>query len=145
MNNSGIRADVTAGPLTKKDLFTVMPFRNILTTFQLSGRQLKDVVLHCLKEREGISFSGIRCTWKKMAGHEPTIVSMMIDGNQVDDNRMYSCAASDYFVGEAKRYIGVEITQPIFLQQTVFQALESAARSAGEIDSKVEHRIQEIH
>ena len=145
MNNSGIRADVSAGPLTKKDLFAVMPFRNILTTFQLSGKQLRDVVLHCLGEREGISFSGITCTWKKGPGHEPEIVSMMIDGKPLDDNRMYACAASDYFVGEAKRYIGVEIAQPIFLHQTVFQALESAARNAGVIDSNVEHRIQEIH
>lgn len=145
MNNSGIRADVSAGPLTKKDLFEVMPFRNILTTFQLSGKQLKDVVLHCLKEREGVSFSGITCTWKRSGTHEPEIVSMTVDGKPLDGDRMYSCAASDYFVGEARRYIGVEITQPIYLQQTVFSALESAARKAGEIDSKAEHRIQEIH
>ena len=70
---------------------------------------------------------------------------MTVDGKPLDGDRMYSCAASDYFVGEARRYIGVEITQPIYLQQTVFSALESAARWAGEIDSKAEHRIQEIH
>ncbi len=145
MNNSGIRANVSAGPLTKKELFEVMPFRNILTTFQLSGKQLRDVLLHCLKEREGVSFSGITCTWKRNEAHEQVIVSMMVDGKPLDDDRMYICAASDYFVGEAKRYIGVEIPQPIYLQRTVFSALESEARKAGEIDSKIEHRIQEVH
>lgn len=145
MNNSGIRANVSAGPLTKKELFEVMPFRNILTTFQLSGKQLRGVVLHCLKEREGVSFSGITCTWKRNDAHELEIVSMMVDGKPLDDGRMYICAASDYFVGEAKRYIGVEVLQPIYLQQTVFSALESEARKAGEIDSKVEHRIREVH
>lgn len=145
MNNSGIRANVSAGPLTKKDLFDVMPFRNILTTFQLSGKQLREAIRHCLMEREGISFSGITCTWRRDGAQEPEIVSMMVDGKPLDDGRMYICAASDYFVGEAKRYIGVEILQPIYLHQTVFSALESEARKAGEIDSKVEHRIREIH
>ena len=144
MNNSGIRANVSAGPLTKKELFEVMPFRNILTTFQLSGRQLQDVVRHSLVEREALSFSGIACTWKENRDGAPEIVSLHVDGNPVDDERMYSCAASDYFVGEAKRYLGVEVVQPIYLHQTVFAALESAARTAGEIDSKLEHRIQKI-
>jgi 5'-nucleotidase/UDP-sugar diphosphatase len=143
MNNSGIRANVSAGPLTKKDLFEVMPFRNILTTFQLSGKQLRDVVRYCVEKRGEVSLSGITCTWKNDA-HEPEIVSLEVGGKPLDDDRMYSCAASDYFVGEAKRYIGVEVLQPIYLQQTVFAALESAARSTGEIDSKVEHRIQKI-
>ncbi len=144
MNNSGIRANVTAGPLTKKELFTVMPFRNILTTFQLSGKQLRSVLIYSLSRRGGLSFSGITCRWKRNAARDPEIVTIDINGKPLDDERMYICAASDYFVGEAKRYIGVEIPQPTYLQQTVFAALEAAARKAGEIDSKVENRIQEI-
>ena len=144
MNNSGIRANVTAGPLTKKELFTVMPFRNILTTFQLSGSQLRSALIHSLKRGGSLSFSGLTCRWKRNAAREPEIVAIDINGKPLDEERMYICAASDYFVGEAKRYIGAEILQPTYLQQTVFTALEAAARKAGEIDSKVENRIQEI-
>jgi len=144
MNNTGIRATVTAGPLTKRELFSVMPFRNILTTFQLSGKQLRSVLIYHLKGRGGLSFSGITCRWKRNAAREPEILTIDVNGKPLEDARMYICAASDYFVGEAKRYIGVEVPQPIYLQQTVFSALEAAARKAGEIDSKVENRIQEI-
>ena len=143
MNNTGIRASVSAGPLTKREIFQVMPFRNILTTFQLSGSQLRSVLIHALR-RGGLSFSGITCQWKRNAGGQPEIVAIRANGKPLDDERMYICTASDYFVGEAKRYIGVEVTQPTYLQQTVFSALEAAARKAGEIDSKVENRIQEI-
>jgi 2',3'-cyclic-nucleotide 2'-phosphodiesterase (5'-nucleotidase family) len=145
MNNSGIRANVSAGPLTKKELFEVMPFRNILTTFQLSGKQLQSVVLYCLGGRGSISFSGITCKWKKTSGGGPEIIALEVGGKPIVDDRMYICAASDYLVGEAKRYLGVEVLQPTFLKQTVFSALEAGARRAREINSQAEHRIQEIH
>jgi 2',3'-cyclic-nucleotide 2'-phosphodiesterase (5'-nucleotidase family) len=120
-----------------------MPFRNILTTFQLSGKQLRSIVLYSLRGRGSVSFSGIRCTWKRDASREPEIIALEVAGNRIVDDKMYICAASDYLVGEAKRYLGVEVTQPIYLQQTVFSALVAAARKAGKIDSQVEHRIQE--
>ncbi len=144
MNNTGIRANVSAGPLTKKELFEIMPFRNILTTFQLSGKELRSVITYCLSPRSSVSISGITCTWKKNAAGEREIVTLEVNGKPIDEGRMYICAASDYFVGEAKRYLGMEILQPIFLKQTVFAALEAAARNNPTIDSKVEHRIQEI-
>ena len=144
MNNSGIRANVSAGPLTKKELFEVMPFRNILTTFQLSGKELRAAVKYCLGQRGSVSFSGLTCRWKKTAAREPEIVTIEVGGKPLDDGRMYICAASDYFVGEAKRYIGVEVLQPTYLQQTVFEALEALARRTQVIDSKVENRIQEV-
>ncbi len=144
MNNTGIRANVSAGPLTKKELFEIMPFRNILTTFQLSGKELRSVITYCLSPRSSVSISGINCTWKKNTAGEREIVTLEVNGKPIDEGRMYICAASDYFVGEAKRYLGMEILQPIFLKQTVFAALEAAARNNPTIDSKVEHRIQEI-
>ena len=33
MNNAGIRKNLSAGPITKRDIFEILPFRNILTTF----------------------------------------------------------------------------------------------------------------
>ena len=44
MNDGGIRKDVSAGRITKQDLFEVLPFRNVLMTFQLSGKQLQSIV-----------------------------------------------------------------------------------------------------
>jgi 5'-nucleotidase/UDP-sugar diphosphatase len=145
MNTSGIRAGVSAGPLTKKALFEVMPFRNTLTTFQLSGKDVRSVVAYCLRsQRAAVVFSGLTGRWRRNAAREPEIVSIEVGGKPLDDKRMYICAASDYFVGEAQRYIGMEILQPTYLQQTVFSVLETAARRAAVIESKVENRIQEI-
>jgi 2',3'-cyclic-nucleotide 2'-phosphodiesterase (5'-nucleotidase family) len=144
MNKDGIRKDVPAGPLTKRDLFEVLPFRNVLVTFQLSGKELKSVMLHLLSKRSSVLTSGLRCRWKKGSDGVPGILKLEAQGRLVEDERMYICAASDYFVGEARRYLGLEVPHPIYLRQTLFAAVEEAARNAKTISSKVEHRIEEV-
>jgi 2',3'-cyclic-nucleotide 2'-phosphodiesterase (5'-nucleotidase family) len=145
MNTHGIRRDVAAGPLTKLELFEVLPFRNMLGTFQLSGTQLKSVVLHHLKERTAIQTSGFTCRWRKKSNSDPEIVELNVQGEPVRDDRMYICAASDYLIGEARRYLGMEILQPIFLEQTLYTVVEGAVRNSKTISSRIEHRIREIN
>ena len=50
MNPGGVRADLDAGPVTYEEAFTVQPFGNYLTTFDLSGAQLD-----CLLEQQFVT------------------------------------------------------------------------------------------
>ncbi len=145
MNAGGIRANVAAGPLTKLELFEVLPFRNVLTTFQLSGKQLREVLLHTLNTGEDVLFSGIRATVQKQPDGTWSVQEMSVDGKPLDEDRTYICAASDFMVAQAKKYFGLEIQQPIYSRLTVFQAVEQEARKAGSIAGDVEDRIRIIH
>ncbi|MBM4165414.1 MAG: bifunctional metallophosphatase/5'-nucleotidase [Ignavibacteria bacterium] len=143
MNNHGIRKDVLKGPLTKKTLFEVLPFQNILTTFQLSGAQLADVLRYYIKDKPQIQTSGILCKWKK-ENDGIEFVECTINGKPLDETKMYICAASDYFVGEAKRYIGIEISQPIYSNSMVFSEIVKYAREMKTISTGVEQRIEKV-
>lgn len=44
MNGGGIRDGIPAGPITKKQVYTVLPFGNYLWTTQLTGAELKTVL-----------------------------------------------------------------------------------------------------
>jgi 2',3'-cyclic-nucleotide 2'-phosphodiesterase (5'-nucleotidase family) len=144
MNTAGMRRDVPAGPLTKRELYEVLPFRNVLVTFQLSGRQLRDVMTYILAKKSGVQVGGLTCRWRKTADGGAQIEELKIQGRPVDDERSYACASNDYFVGEAPRYLGMTIDRPVFLRQTLFQVAEEAARSAKTIDTPVLNRIQEV-
>ncbi len=143
MNVHGIRKDVAAGPMTKRDLFEVLPFHNILTTFQLSGNQLRDAIAFHLRKGTDVLTSGISCRWKRTPDGRVEIISLEVQGKQVDDERMYPCAASDFFVGESKHYLGLEIPQKIYLKQTVFEAVEKQVRKAGILSPTLERHIIE--
>jgi 2',3'-cyclic-nucleotide 2'-phosphodiesterase (5'-nucleotidase family) len=143
MNNHGIRKDVSAGPLTKREMFEVLPFLNIITTFQLSGKELRDVVAYYIKEKPSIQTSGIICEYRKKGG-EIEFTKLEINGKPIDEKKMYICTASDYMVGEAKRYIGEEVKTPIYSKKTVFEEVVKYAKTVKVINTKDEDRIQEI-
>lgn len=145
MNIHGIRKDVSAGPLTKRDLFEVLPFRNMLTTFQLSGRQLLTAVRYHLKQRTAIQTSGIFCQWKRTPEGDVAIQRIEVQGKPVEHKRMYICAASDFFVGEAKRYLGVELSQVVYLPETLFGAVEKKVRQVKVINPSTSRSIIRVN
>lgn len=145
INSHGIRKDISAGPITRKDLYEVMPFRNILVTFQLSGADLKKVITYYIGEHPALQLAGIDCEWKRGPGGKPEFSSFVVNGKPLDENRMYTCAASDFFVGDAQHYLGMEVKQPYYLQQTVFDATEKAVRDAKTIVPSTTQHIRESH
>ncbi len=144
MNNGGIRRDVPAGHITKKDLFEVLPFRNILTTFQLTGTELRDIMVYNVEKRPGIQIAGMSGKWRKGPGGKVEFVSIEVGGKALDEARSYPCAASDFFVGEGKKYLGQEIRLPVFLGPTVFDAVEKIIRARGEIVPRVTDFIEQV-
>jgi 2',3'-cyclic-nucleotide 2'-phosphodiesterase (5'-nucleotidase family) len=144
MNRGGIRKRLIPGPITKQDLFEVLPFRNILVTFSVTGKQLREIVKNDIEKRPGIIFSGLQCEWKRDATGTIQIVTLAMKGKLVDDNAAYVGAASDYLMGESKRHLGIETPPLTFTDQTVFGAVEHVIRSIKLISTEAEASIKEI-
>jgi 5'-nucleotidase/UDP-sugar diphosphatase len=144
MNNHGIRRDLPAGPVTKKAVFEVLPFRNVLVTFQLTGAQLREIIRYDIEKHPAIQIAGTDVRWKadSEGGVESAVIS--VNGKPLDESRSYSCVASDYFVGEAKRYLGLEINAPIYLRQTLFDVVLAAIRSGKKVTPEVLYSIVKV-
>jgi 2',3'-cyclic-nucleotide 2'-phosphodiesterase (5'-nucleotidase family) len=145
MNNGGIRRDVMAGPVSKKTLFEVMPFRNILTTFQLTGEQLRNIMVYNIEKRPGIQIAGMSGRWKRSPDGGVVFTLIEVGGKPLDLSRSYACAASDFFVGDGKKYLGEEIHDSISLQKTVFDAVEKIVHERKEIVAGVTDVIEQVH
>jgi 5'-nucleotidase len=128
MNDHGMRKDVGAGNITKRDLYEVLPFRNVLMTFQLSGEELEHIAQFVLDKNPGLQMTGMTIRWKQRPDVSKELIGVMVRGKPIEQKRMYICAASDFLVSEADRYMGLEIHHAISLQQTVFSAVEKAVR-----------------
>ncbi len=168
MNNHGIRKDMHAGPLTKLDLFEILPFRNMLTTFELTGKQIRTIMEYSINgyqedtivpqskhtnktytiqstsRAERIQTSGLQCEWKRKADGEIEFTTFLVNGKPLDENKVYTGAMSDYMMGKAKNYLGIEASKVTFLNQTVFSVVEKKIRTMKEISSLIEHRIRQV-
>ncbi len=97
-----------------------------------------------INEHPNIQTSGINCEWMKKSDGSIEFRSFLVNGRPLDENKIYIGAASDYMIGEAKKYLGIEISNITSTDLTVFSVVENKLIRMKEIQSYVEHRIHQI-
>jgi len=146
-NSSGIRKDLSAGNVRKMDLYEIAPFRNVLCTFPISGKEIRVLVdryLHGLIDgHTSIDLAGVTCTWKRDNG-EPKIQSIKIGGSELEDGRQYNLATSDFIVNQKEKYIGMVPPNVNYTTTTVFHILAEKVAKEKSIDAKTVMHFQEI-
>jgi 5'-nucleotidase len=125
MNNGGVRQDLdAAGPLTWGKLFTVQPFANIVTSFELTGAEIKAVLEEQFRpngEAYMLQASGLKMHVDptKPAGQRVTQITLD-DGTPIDPTKTYSIAANSFIAdggdgftsfkkAKKKREVGVDL------------------------------------
>jgi 5'-nucleotidase len=105
MNGGSIRADeiIRAGPLTRRDVLSILPFKNRVVKVELSGATLRQVLEHGVarsaEDAEPGRFpqvSGIKFTFDATRPPGSRIVSLTVNGKSLDEKKAYTLAASDY-------------------------------------------------
>lgn len=105
MNGGSIRADeiIRAGPLTKRDVLSILPFKNKVVKVELSGAILRQVLEHGVarsaEDAEPGRFpqvSGIEFAFDGTRPAGSRIISMTINGKPLDEKKNYTLATSDY-------------------------------------------------
>ena len=105
VNGGAIRTNriVPAGPLTKRDVHSLLPFTDVVLKLELRGRDLRSALEHGLAQtdREGGGFlqvSGVRVVWDPRRAAGQRLVSITVGGRPLDDETPYSVAVSSYLV-----------------------------------------------
>jgi len=105
VNGGAIRTNriVPAGPLTKRDVHSLLPFTDVVLKLELRGRALRSALEHGLAQtdREGGGFlqiSGVRFVWDPRLAPGQRVVSISVGGRPLDDESTYSVAVPGYLV-----------------------------------------------
>ena len=161
VNGGSIRADLTyvPGPLTKRDVLSILPFNNPIVKVEVTGKVLKQILEHGVA-RSGVGednepgrfpqVSGVRFEYdiKRPAGSR--IVSITVGGMAINDSNTYTIATSDFLVsrggdGYTMLKQGKVLTDAITAPKDseVFEAAIKASLNAT-ISPAVDGRIKKI-
>jgi len=146
-NSSGIRKDILAGDIKKVDLFEISPFRNYICTFPLTGKEVRDLaqryVNSLINGRTSLDLSGIKCTWKRVDG-KGEIVSLTVGGNEVQDDKVYTCGTIDYVINQGSRYLEMVPSNVTTSSILLYQTLVDKVKRDKLVKGQLENRFQEI-
>lgn len=152
-NGGSIRANTTfaVGPLTKRDVISILPFQNLVVKIEVTGAQIKAAlengVSQIVEESESGRFPQVSGLHFEFDGRKPAgsrVVKMTINGQPVDEKKLYTLASNTYLIGGGDGYTMFKNAK--FLINEASAEIDSTLLAnrisvAGEISPKVEGRI----
>ncbi len=145
LNSGTLRKNFNAGPLTRLDINQLMPFSNLLETFEIDGAGLEKICLTNARgaeeDRHGIlQVGGLRYAYTVVDG-EIEMLEITVGGQPLDLSRVYTVACPDYVAMKAGLYMGMDKPSTRSTGMTVTEAITAAVKQAGAIDAKKDGRI----
>lgn len=139
-NTGGLRSTLPAGEITKRDIYQLMPFENVLEVLTLSGEKVAEAAAY-LADRGGDPVSGIR-----MSIENGKAKNIQINGVPLDTTRTYRVLTSDYLAnGGDKMYFFSNPLQRVILGILLRDAIMLYVTEQGnkgiELNSKLDGRI----
>ena len=109
MNGGGIRDGIPAGPITKKQVYTVLPFGNYLWTTTLTGAELKAVLengVSKLPSQDGRypHLAGAAFTFDVSKAVGSRVTSITVKGQPVDPAKKYVFATLNFEMNGGDEY-----------------------------------------
>ena len=154
-NSGGIRGNILTGPITKGDIFEVSPFRNTLVVFQLTGKEIKDLLEHDVeKDWDRLQISGLSYAYypKNTKPFGMRIDQISVDGEILVKEgkillpeRVFTVVSNNYLVSQAKdKYFGFSVNNSQDIGVLINQVLISWLEKHEFLDYKIEGRIVKI-
>jgi 5'-nucleotidase / UDP-sugar diphosphatase len=145
INSGGIRSNLAAGRIKKLDIKNILPFANSITKFQVTGKELFDLIqtnaeATAFRKYGILQVSGMKYEWQKN-GEEIQIVKALINGKEIDNAKFYTGASVDFVVTNAQKYFGFLPKQKNNLMMPLAEVVMKKIEQQESINVKVEGRM----
>ncbi|UCE41620.1 MAG: bifunctional metallophosphatase/5'-nucleotidase [Candidatus Aminicenantes bacterium] len=154
-NSGGIRDNILAGPITKGDIFEVSPFRNTLVVFELTGKEIKEILEHDVEKDwdrlqvSGMSYSYHHKSSKPFGQRIDRIVIagkiLVKKGKLLHPDKVFTVVSNNYLVSQAKdKYFGFPVKEIEDTGMLINQVLIAWLEKHKVLDYRIEGRIVKI-
>ena len=90
VQSGGIRADLTDGDITLRDIYSILPYENRIIPVRLPGRSIRRLIEKAVSGGADAALAGVEVT----SSDEELII--YVNGVRLDDSRDYTIALSEY-------------------------------------------------
>ncbi|MCY2959581.1 MAG: bifunctional UDP-sugar hydrolase/5'-nucleotidase [Planctomycetota bacterium] len=107
MNRGGIRADLDAGPITRRHAFELCPFENNVTVLTITGSELAAMITKSVEgtAHSGLEVSGIVVEVAVDAKGSRTLSGLKVGGAPVDPKKEYRVALNSFLADGGDAYV----------------------------------------
>lgn len=156
LNSGGIRSNTTygPGPLTRRDILSILPFGNHIIKAQVSGLQIKQALEHGVSlpsDEEAGRFphvAGIRFTYDTRKPVGSRVTSVTINGQPLNEKKLYTLASTTYLLDGGDGYTMLKNSKlliPIKTSPLETDLIENAIRQVQAIAPKTDGRIKRVN
>lgn len=145
-NGGGIRDSIGKGDITKGDVLQVLPFGNYIVTIEATGQQIIDALNHGLVVGAGsfTHFAGMDVKVKEVKDGETTkyeVVSITIDGKEIDKGAKYTVATNDFLAVGGDAYTMLADCKLLNEFSSLDEALIKYIQTEGEAGIKLSNEM----
>jgi 5'-nucleotidase len=151
INGGAIRTNrtVPAGPLTRRDVLSLLPFTDMVVKLEIRGADLRAALEHGLAQTDRVGggflqISGARVMWDPRLAPGRRIVDVSVAGKPLADDAAYTVAVPGYLVrggdgytvfGRAKTLVDAESGPQV--SQVVIDAIAARGEIAPALDGRI--------
>lgn len=147
-NAGGIRTQLKAGDLTKKDLYTLLPFPNTLVVVDVTGEELKQALENGVSQVEQGAgrfpqISGMSFSYDPSQPAGQRVVEVKVGGQPLDPAKTYKVATNDFVVSGGDGY---SMLKKDFFNTglTLYSVVEEALIQQKVVKPQAEKRIVQV-
>lgn len=101
VNGGGLRADLPAGDVKRRDTMAIFPFGNTLRVAEINGKNIRAMLDHSVEYYPAsfggfLSVSGMTFSYDPSAPAKHRVQEILIGGQPLDENKIYTIALSDF-------------------------------------------------
>ena len=142
MNSGGIRASIPVGKITMEEVYTALPFDNVLVSMSLTGDQVRQALEQGgTMEFGGLQVSGVTVTYdlKKPVGER--VVKADVGGEPLGPDKVYTVVTNDFLAAGGDKVTVLKEGKNIAYGDSLRDALVEDLKKYSPVSPKVEGRI----
>lgn len=145
-NGGGIRASIDVGEITKGEVIGVLPFGNFIVTKYLTGKQIKDVIEHGVKDAPNVAgqfphVGGIKYVYDPTQPVGSRVVNITLNGEKIKLEKEYLVATNDFISAGGDGYPHFSSIKTENEFSALDEALADYIKELKKVDYKLEDRI----